>query len=72
MVGNKLFELGLNGPKKKKMRIGYDFLIGQMTQERSEMDSELDPKKMIQYICVINITWLPLMKHTMLVKKITC
>ena len=40
-----------------------------MAQERSDVDSGLDPKKMAQYRCVINITWLPLMKHAMLVKK---
>ena len=40
-----------------------------MTQERSDVDSGLDPKKMAQYRCVINITWLALMKHAMLVKK---
>ena len=40
-----------------------------MVQERSDVDSGLDPKKMVQYRCVINITWLPLMKHAMLVKK---
>ena len=39
-----------------------------MAQERSDVDSGLDPKK-AQYRCVINITWLPLMKHAMLVKK---
>jgi len=43
-----------------------------MAQERSDVDSGLDPKKMAQYRCVINITWLPLMKHAMLVKKMTC
>ena len=40
-----------------------------MVQERSDVDSGLDPKNMAQYRCVINITWLPLMKHAMLVKK---
>ena len=43
-----------------------------MAQERSDVNSGLDPKKMAQYRCVINITWLPLMKHAMLVKKGTC
>ena len=28
MVEKKLFELGLNSPKEKKVRIGSDFLIG--------------------------------------------
>ena len=40
-----------------------------MAQERSDVDSGLDPKKMAQYRCVINITSLSLMKHAMLVKK---
>ena len=40
-----------------------------MAQERSDVDSGLDPKKMAQYRCVINITWLSLMKHAMLVNK---
>ena len=40
-----------------------------MAQERSDVDTGLDPEKMAQYRCVINITWLPLMKHAMLVKK---
>ena len=40
-----------------------------MAQERSDVNSGLDPKIMAQYRCVINITWLPLMKHAMLVKK---
>ena len=40
-----------------------------MAQERSDVDSGLDTKKMAQYRCVINITWLHLMKHAMLVKK---
>ena len=40
-----------------------------MVQERSDVDSGLDPKNMAQYRCVINITWLSLMKHAMLVKK---
>ena len=40
-----------------------------MAQERSDVDSGLDPKIMAQYRCVINITWLPLMKHAMLIKK---
>ena len=40
-----------------------------MAQERSDVDSGLDPKKMAQYRCVINITWLTLMKHAILIKK---
>ena len=40
-----------------------------MAQERSDVDSGLDQKKKAQYRCVINITWLPLIKHAMLVKK---
>ena len=40
-----------------------------MAQERSDVDIGLDPEKMAQYKYVINITWLPLMKHAMLAKK---
>ena len=40
-----------------------------MAQERSDVDSRLNPKKIAQYRCVINITWLSLMKHAILVKK---
>ena len=40
-----------------------------MAQERSYVNSGLDPKKIAQYKCVINFTWLPLIRHAMLVKK---
>ena len=70
MVEKKLFELGLNGLKEKKnVRIGSDFLIGLNGPREIWCGQWAGSKKMDQYRCVINITWLSLMKHAMLVKK---
>ena len=73
MVGKKLFELWLNGPNEKKnVRIESDFLIGPNGPREIWCGQWAWSKKMAQYRCVINITWLPLMKHAMLVKKRAC
>ena len=68
MVEKKIIWTWTQWPKGKKyVRIESDFLIG--PNGPREIWCGLDPKKMTQYRCVINITWLPLMKHAMLVKK---
>ena len=70
MVEKKLFELRLNGPNEKKnVRIGYDFLIGPNGPREIWCGQLAGSEKMGQYRCIINITWLPLMKPAMLVKK---
>ena len=67
MVEKNYLNLDSMAQRKKNVRIGSDFLIG--PNDPREIWYGLDPKKMTQYRCVINITWLPLMKHAMLVKK---
>ena len=70
MVGKKFIWTWTQWPKgKKNVRIGSDFLIGPNGPREIWCGQWAGSEKMTQYRCVINITWLSLMKHAMLVKK---
>ena len=69
MVEKNYLNLDSMAKRKKNVRIESDFLIGSNGPIEIWSGQWAESKKMTQYRCVINITWLPLMKHAMLVKK---
>ena len=69
MVEKNYLNLDSMAQRKKKVRIGSDFLIGPNGPREIWCGQWAGSEKMAKYRCIINITWLPLMKHAILVKK---
>ena len=69
MVEKNYLNLDSMAQRKKNVRIGSDFLIGPNGPREIWCGQWVWSEKMVQYRCVINITWLRLMKYAMLVKK---